>query len=190
MNAEPRTGRPRASSRETLAEAACELFLEQGFEQTSIVDITSRAGVSRSSFFNYFASKSDVLWAGLDERLDAAVRRLAHDPDATARDVLRDIADGFAPDSLALAVANADTMGLTDEIERERALRQARLASAVAARAAADGTPRLAAAVLGAAAAGAVLAALWEWGEAGPGRTDLATLLDEALSFVPGLAAA
>ena len=64
-----RVGRPKASSRETLAEAACELFLEQGFEATSIADITSRAGVSRSSFFNYFASKSDVLWAGLDERL-------------------------------------------------------------------------------------------------------------------------
>ena len=61
--------RPRASSRETLAEAACELFLEQGFEATSIADITTRAGVSRSSFFNYFASKSDILWSGLDERI-------------------------------------------------------------------------------------------------------------------------
>ena len=64
-----RAGRPRASSRETLAEAACELFLEQGYEATSIADITTRAGVSRSSFFNYFASKSDILWSGLDERV-------------------------------------------------------------------------------------------------------------------------
>src|SRR6478736_3003458 len=85
MSTEPRTGRPRASSRETLAEAACELFLEQGFEQTSIADITSRAGVSRSSFFNYFASKSDVLWSGLDERVTALEQSLGEDaiPDAS-----------------------------------------------------------------------------------------------------------
>ena len=38
MTADSRTGRPRASSRETLAEAACELFLEQGYEATSIAD--------------------------------------------------------------------------------------------------------------------------------------------------------
>ena len=42
--AEHRAGRPRASSRETLAEAACELFLEQGFEATTIADITSSRG--------------------------------------------------------------------------------------------------------------------------------------------------
>ena len=72
MATESRAGRPRASSRETLAEAACELFLEQGYEATSVVDIAQRAGVSRSSFFNYFSSKSDVLWSGLDARIAAA----------------------------------------------------------------------------------------------------------------------
>jgi AcrR family transcriptional regulator len=74
---EQRAGRPRASSQETLAEAACELFLEQGFGATTIADIARRAGVSRSSFFNYFASKSDILWAALDERIAAWERALA-----------------------------------------------------------------------------------------------------------------
>ncbi|MDQ2670204.1 MAG: TetR/AcrR family transcriptional regulator, partial [Gemmatimonadota bacterium] len=58
MIADARSGRPRASSRESLAEAACELFLERGYEQTSVTDIATRAGVSRSSFFNYFDTKS------------------------------------------------------------------------------------------------------------------------------------
>ena len=58
MTVDPRAGRPRALSRETLAEAACELFLEQGYEATSIAEIATRAGVSRSSFFNYFWSKA------------------------------------------------------------------------------------------------------------------------------------
>ncbi len=190
MNAEPRTGRPRASSRETLAEAACELFLEQGFEQTSIVDITSRAGVSRSSFFNYFSSKSDILWGSFDERSDAAVELLDSTAPASVPDILRGIAAGFAPDSLALAIANAGAMGLAEELDRERALRHGRLARSIAERLRRDGQSRLGAEVAGAAAAGAVLAAVWEWADAGPGRTHLAPLLEAALAFLPGVLAA
>ena len=183
MGEEARPGRPKASSRATIAEAACELFLEQGYEQTSIADIATRAGVSRSSFFNYFGSKADLLWGGFDERLDAAGAALSGGSPVHA--ALTGIADGFAPDSLALAIANAGTMGIADELERERALRQARLARAVAESARRDGMPALAADVHGAAAAGAVLAAVWAWADAGSGRTRLAALLAEALRDVP-----
>jgi AcrR family transcriptional regulator len=34
------SGRPRATSRSTIAEAATELFLERGFAETTIADIT------------------------------------------------------------------------------------------------------------------------------------------------------
>lgn len=180
-----RAGRPRASSRETLAEAACELFLEQGFAATSVSDITTRAGVSRSSFFNYFSSKGDILWSAFDERTDAASRRLTAGEDSV-RSALASIADEFAPDSLALAVANADAMGITDELDRERAGRQARLARAVADRLYESGESRLRAEVLAAAAAGAVLAAIWQWADAGPGRASLAPLVAEALDIALG----
>ncbi|MFT4136118.1 TetR/AcrR family transcriptional regulator [Microbacterium sp.] len=181
-------GRPRASSREVLAEAACELFLERGYEQTSIADIATRAGVSRSSFFNYFGSKADLLWGGFDERTDVAVAALSLG-EASTRQILSDMAAGFAPDSLALAVAHAHTMGIGDELWRERAMRQARLARAVAERARRDGMAPLAAEVHGAAAAAAVLAAIWTWADAGPGRTELAVVIGEALDGVPGLCA-
>ena len=77
MDSAAHAGRPKASSRETIAEAACELFLEQGYNRTSVTDIAIRAGVSRSSFFNYFDTKSALLWGGFDERLDAACTALA-----------------------------------------------------------------------------------------------------------------
>src|SRR6478735_3643507 len=64
-------GRPRASSRGMLAEAAGELFLEQTYAGTTVDDIARRAGVSRATFFNYFAAKSDLLWLEVDEALDA-----------------------------------------------------------------------------------------------------------------------
>lgn len=178
-------GRPRASSRETLAEAACELFLEQGYADTSVADIARRAGVSRSSFFNYFASKTDILWAALDERIDALTERLAvaDDPSAIAdvEHALVALGDGFAPDSLALAIVNADAMGLGAELEREASLRRSRIAAAVAARLRAGGAERIRTEVAGAAHAGAVLAAIEAWAHEGAGREPLAHPLHEAL---------
>lgn len=184
MSSEHRAGRPKASSRETIAEAACELFLEQGYEQTSIVDISRRAGVSRSSFFNYFSSKSDVLWAGLDERLAEFERRIAMDGSTDAAAAVRAatlaIADGFAPDSLALGIVNAAAMGLEVEYERDAALRRARVARAVSARLAHGGADRVRAEVAGAAWGGAVIAAIEAWAHDGAGRTSLARFLARA----------
>ncbi|MEU5977409.1 TetR family transcriptional regulator [Streptomyces sp. NPDC047315] len=48
--------------REALAKAAFELFLERGFERTTVDDIVARAGVGRRSFFRYFPSKEDVVF--------------------------------------------------------------------------------------------------------------------------------
>ena len=185
MTSDSRSGRPRASSRETLAEAACELFLEQGYEATSIAEIAQRAGVSRSSFFNYFASKGDVLWAGLDERLGMLEQRLAEaatkDAAADVRAASAAVGDGFAPDSLALALVNSAAMGLGEELEREAALRRSRIARAVSERLRRGGADRLRADVAGAACGGAVLAALDAWAHDGAGRTDLARILAVAL---------
>lgn len=48
--------------REVLAEAAFGLFMERGFEQTTVDDIVARAGVGRRSFFRYFPSKEDAVF--------------------------------------------------------------------------------------------------------------------------------
>lgn len=182
MTPEPRSGRPRASSREVLAEAACELFLEQGYDATSVSDITRRAGVSRSSFFNYFSAKSDVLWSGLDEQMDAATRRLRDGE--SVDDALAAIGDRLAPDALALAITNAEAMGIATELDRERAVRQFRLQRELSARLARDGMPPLAAEVRAGALAAAVLAAVWAWADrTGAGRP-LGEVLAEALALV------
>tara|TARA_B100000519_G_scaffold66694_2_gene56619 strand:- start:67020 stop:67577 length:558 start_codon:yes stop_codon:yes gene_type:complete len=177
-----RVGRPKASSRETLAEAACELFLEQGFAATSIVDITRRAGVSRSSFFNYFASKSDILWSGFDERLDVVARSLSDGVEVDA--ALRSFAEAFAPDSLALGIVNAAIMGIESDLESERARRQLRLSGLIADRLRAPGDDSAAADIDGAARAAAIFSAVWRWAGSGPGTSSLPDEVTAALALV------
>ena len=71
-----RVGRPVVSSRPAIQDAASELFLERGYPESNVDEIARRAGVSRSSFFNYFSAKSDVLWAEVDAAT-ASARSLA-----------------------------------------------------------------------------------------------------------------
>lgn len=191
MTSASRAGRPRVSSRETLAEAACELFLEQGYDATSVVDIAQRAGVSRSSFFNYFSSKSDVLWSGLDARIaDASIALAALGRDADGQGVraaVEPIVHGFAPDPLALALRNASAMGLEVELLRDTGLRHARLASAVAGAARSAGIDEIRADVLGSALATAVLSSLRVWAEQGAGQASLEAQFDAALRSIHDL---
>ena len=44
-----------------LADAAMDLYIERGYRETLIEDITNAADVSRRTFFHYFKGKEDVL---------------------------------------------------------------------------------------------------------------------------------
>jgi AcrR family transcriptional regulator len=68
----PRTERGRRTQRALLDAAAAE-FGEKGFHDSSVVSITSRAGVALGSFYTYFESK-DALFRALVEDLSNRVR--------------------------------------------------------------------------------------------------------------------
>jgi AcrR family transcriptional regulator len=63
------TPSPSAASTDVVA-AALELFERQGFEATSVEQIASAAGVSRSTFFRQFGGKEDVVFADHEVLLD------------------------------------------------------------------------------------------------------------------------
>src|ERR1700756_651031 len=50
-----------------LREAALALFLEHGYENVTVAQITERAGLTRRTFSRYFADKRDVLFAGSEQ---------------------------------------------------------------------------------------------------------------------------
>jgi AcrR family transcriptional regulator len=78
------------NARERLADAALDLFVENGFEETTVAQIADRAGMNRATFFRHFADKREVLFGGEDVLADLfgdAIRTAP--PAATLTECLR-----------------------------------------------------------------------------------------------------
>lgn len=88
-------------SEQRLKQAAMELFEEQGFEDTTAVQIAKRARVTTRTFFRYFPDKEEVLFADADALHEALVEQLLQATDVTEplRAVTRTLA-GFAWEKL------------------------------------------------------------------------------------------
>lgn len=77
-----RVGRHPSTSRAELGHIALELFVENGFDETTIDDIAAAAGIGRRTFFRYFTSKNDLPWGDFEELLGgmrASLRQLPDD---------------------------------------------------------------------------------------------------------------
>jgi AcrR family transcriptional regulator len=74
--------RRKAETRRLLEEKARRLFARKGFRRTSIDEIATAAGVSRTTFFRYFRSKEGVVFASQQEGAEDFARRLAERPRA------------------------------------------------------------------------------------------------------------
>jgi AcrR family transcriptional regulator len=72
--------RKRQETREKLTRAAMALFLERGFEATTLDDIVAAADISRRTFFHYFASKEDVVFAWQEQASAALIAAVAARP--------------------------------------------------------------------------------------------------------------
>jgi len=72
--------RKRQQTRERLTRVAMALFLERGFEATTLDDIAAAADISRRSFFHYFGSKEDVVFAWHEDSTAALVAAVAARP--------------------------------------------------------------------------------------------------------------
>ena len=186
-----RPGRRPSSSRAAIEEAAGELFLEQSYARTTIEHITTRAGVSRASFFNYFAAKSDLLWGDVDALVDSVEELLAGQPQNLApldavRGALAASAAEVGADRIPLAVSQWELMGARDELLTSGLNRFARLATLVHTYLSTRAAPgaELATQAASFALVGAVAAAAAQWAGAGPGRGDLAAMMDAAVAPV------
>jgi AcrR family transcriptional regulator len=80
--------RKKERTRAAINDAALELFIEKGFEATTVDEIAERAEVSKATFFRYFATKAEVIFAvdapHHDALFAAIVGRPAVEDDLTA----------------------------------------------------------------------------------------------------------
>src|SRR3954453_12678140 len=60
-------GRWEPNSEGRLRQAAMELYLQRGYDQTTVADIAERAGLTSRTFFRYFADKRDVLFVPTED---------------------------------------------------------------------------------------------------------------------------
>ena len=72
--------RKKRETRRALARAGLELFVERGYEATTLAEIADAAGVSTRTIFAYFPSKEDILFSSLQATREALARALAERP--------------------------------------------------------------------------------------------------------------
>lgn len=77
--------------RQTILNIAKQLFIERGFENTSMSEISSRVGGSKATLYNYFASKEEMFVAVMESFGEEKIANafLSMDPDADIRSELQ-----------------------------------------------------------------------------------------------------
>jgi AcrR family transcriptional regulator len=83
--------RKKQQTREAIHRAAMRLFAERGFDATTIADIAAAADIAPRTFFSYFASKEEAVFAKFEPLyadFDRAMRE--RPPGTTALDALRE----------------------------------------------------------------------------------------------------
>jgi AcrR family transcriptional regulator len=102
------------NARERLEQAALELFVAQGFAETTVPQIAQRAGLTTRTFFRHFSDKREVLFADEDDIPVMAARMIAEAPASLS--TLEVVASGLE------TVATALFGGDVEHVERRRAV--------------------------------------------------------------------
>jgi AcrR family transcriptional regulator len=155
----------RELTRRALIEAAIKRFTAAGVGGTTVADITADTGVTERTFYRYFASKEEVLFAEYEDRIDWFRRALEVRPrdEAITRSVLIAV-DAFPDDPRIVTEAAALRTQLSDEqIAMHMQRVQGLLATEVERHLLAIEVDELQAAVVAGMIAAAVFAAMGAW---------------------------
>lgn len=182
-------GRPPSTTHDELSDLGLRLFVERGFDETTVDDIAAAAGIARRTFFLYYPSKNDVVYGDFGGLLEAMRAHLdAVPPTVPVLDAVRDAVLAFNRVDPPAEALHRERMRLilhTPALQAHSTLRYSAWRDVVAGYAAArfgcdveDLRPQLVAQT----ALGAALAAYEQWLHRPD--SDLEKLLDQALRWV------
>lgn len=181
----------KTTTRQELTRVGLELFLQQGFANTTIDQIVEPLGISKRTFFRYFATKEDMVFEWQAEMTPAFVDELnsrprGETPFKAISETLLSLASRINTNpelGFALMRLCKETPSLAGRNMEQRMVWELALTDALIAREGQRGMPRLKARIIVGMAMTAWTAALDEWYLSG-GKADLRPLMETAFSLV------
>jgi AcrR family transcriptional regulator len=130
--------RKKLRTRQRIVDVATRLFLEQGYQQTTLVQIAEEVEVALSTLFNYFATKVDIVFCITDGVIESARRRIGERP--AGEDAIHAVAAWLTEELPRVEQPYAEAIrrlpaiiGSSPELRVEERLRQALLEDVLAA---------------------------------------------------------
>ncbi len=133
-------------ARERLVTAAVDLFVEQGYDATTVAQIAERAGVTKSTFFRHFPDKRELLVAGQETLSRLLAEGIAEAPvdagplQAVAAGLQR-ASDSMGPANRELGPRLKAAVAASTELQERDALKSVGMAAAMAEALAVRGVP-------------------------------------------------
>jgi len=129
-----------------LSSAALELFVERGYEATTVAEIAERAGLTKRTFFRHFSDKREVLFNGsmeLETRWLAGIAAAPEDADPIEAVIggFDSIAEMFA-DRLDFARLRSGIVDANPEVKERELIKLHRLTGVIEAALVERGVPR------------------------------------------------
>ena len=173
--------------------AALDLFAERGYENTTVIDIAQRAGLTKSTFFRHFQDKREVLFG--DGTMNGLLAEATAAAPATAAplDVVAHVLDAlggraFTPARRALVARRRAVIAANPELQERDALKGLGLTASMAEALRRRGVPDLTACVAAELGALAMKVAYERWSDTPDGDdfSDVARrALDEVQAALP-----
>jgi AcrR family transcriptional regulator len=131
-----RVSRWAPDARERLETAALDLFVENGYEETTVAQIADRAGLNRATFFRHFADKREVLFGGEDVLAELFAEGIrAASRDATLIECLQAALaaaeTAMTPHQRARAAQRVLVVAANTEVQERGLLKHARIAGSI-----------------------------------------------------------
>ncbi|HVH64290.1 MAG TPA: TetR family transcriptional regulator [Candidatus Dormibacteraeota bacterium] len=128
--------RKKMRTRAAIQKEAFRLFLDHGYDETTIEDIAEAADISPSTFFNYYPSKEAVVFE--DEYDPMIIAAFDAQPDATTKPIhalrlaIRHVFERIGPEQMKLVRQRTELFAKTPELRSAMLSQFAELADQIA----------------------------------------------------------